>query len=64
MPADTTYATYTRVCRMAIVTAGNSTTIECQTGSTAPAPTSGDTYASGCPAITPNETLNVTLIAQ
>jgi hypothetical protein len=64
MPTDGTYTTYSRVCRMALVAAGDSTTVECQTGSTAPAPTSGDTYASGCPAITPNETANVTLIAQ
>lgn len=63
MPTDSTYTAYTRVCKMPIVSPGSTTTVSCQTGSTAPAPTSGDTYASGCPTITPNETLNVTLIA-
>lgn len=64
MPTDYTYASYNRICRMQLATALNaSTTLECQTMSTAPAPTSGDTYASGCPALTPNVTVPLTLIA-
>jgi hypothetical protein len=64
MPTDGTYTAYTRVCRMAVVTGGSTSTVECQTGSSAPPPTSGDSYASGGPASTRTAALNVSLIAQ
>ena len=49
---DTTWATYNKLCRMALPTSGVSTTIECQNTASPPRPTSGNTYSTGCPAIT------------
>lgn len=54
-----------RVCEMQVPAAvGDPATISCQDVAAIPAPTSGATYASGCPAITPDSTANVTLVAQ
>lgn len=54
-----------RVCRMTVpANVGDATAVECQDVATIPAPTSGATYASGCPAITPDSTANVRLVAQ
>ena len=56
---------YSRICRMKHLTAlGETTTIECKTQNTAPDPTAGHTYESGCPDFTPNETQMVTLVAK
>ena len=65
MPADCQYTTYSRLCRLTQQAAiGNTTTLECETRTTVPPPTSGETYASGCPAITPDFTRTVTLVAR
>lgn len=62
---DATWSGISRICRMALVSSvGQTTSIECQSTSTAPRPTSGATYASGCPALTPNMSFPVTLVAQ
>ena len=64
-PQDYTWETYVQVCRMALVaTVGGTTIVECDQTTTVPAPISGTTYASGCPAITPDVTYNLTLIAK
>lgn len=56
---------YSRICRMKHLTnLGETTTIECKTQNTAPAPTAGHTYESGCPDFTPNESQMVTLVAK
>jgi hypothetical protein len=47
-----------------VTTIGGTTTLRCQTVTTAPAPTSGDTYASGCPTITPTSSVVLTLVAK
>ena len=46
-----------------MATVGQTTTLSCQHMTTVPAPLSGDTYASGCPAITPDEQRTLTLVA-
>lgn len=54
-----------RICEMQVPAAvGDPATINCQDVAAIPAPTSGATYASGCPAITPDSTANVFLVAQ
>jgi hypothetical protein len=64
IPQDYTYAQYNGICEMQVVTTlGATTTLRCQTTSTVPPPTTGDTYASGCPAITPTSTVTLTLVA-
>ncbi|TMB23331.1 MAG: hypothetical protein E6J71_03965 [Deltaproteobacteria bacterium] len=64
LPSDYTYASYTELCEMSIVTTvGQTTTLRCQQMTTVPPPLSGDTYASGCPAITPDEQRTLTLVA-
>ena len=64
-PVDATYAQYREICEMQTVTTiGGTTTLRCQTVTTAPAPTSGDTYASGCPTITPTSSVVLTLVAK
>ncbi|MDB4966278.1 MAG: hypothetical protein JWN44_1967 [Myxococcales bacterium] len=64
VPQDYTYATYNQLCELQTVsTVGATTTLRCQTMSSVPPPTSGDTYASGCPAITPTMTVPLTLVA-
>lgn len=56
---------YSQICRLHRATAiGETTAIECKHQSTAPAPTSGGTYESGCPDFTPDMTTNVTLVAK
>jgi len=56
LPTDYTYAQYSELCEMPIVTTvGASTTLSCQHLTSVPPPISGDTYASGCPPITPDE---------
>jgi hypothetical protein len=65
LPTDFSYQTYSRLCRMQVPAAvGDTTTIECQSMSAVPAPVSGDTYASGCPSITPDSSTTVTLVAR
>jgi hypothetical protein len=65
MPADCTFASYTKLCEMGVThTPGSTVTVNCQTMASVPAPVSGATYASGCPTITPNETKVLTLVAQ
>lgn len=64
VPTDYTWSTYSAICEMVIVTNNGATTsVRCQNTTTPPPPTSGSTYASGCPAITPDSTANVTLVA-
>jgi len=46
-----------------VTTVGQTTTLRCQQMTTVPPPLSGDTYASGCPAITPDEQRTLTLVA-
>ena len=65
LPADYTYAQYSKLCEMPIVsTVGASTTLSCQHMTSVPPPVSGDTYASGCPPITPDEQRTLTLVAR
>ncbi len=65
MPSnDPTWTVYALLCRMALTTAGGTTTIECQNTTTVPAPTSGTTYASGCPTLSQvDASMTVHLIA-
>ncbi len=66
LPAnDFTWTSYDRVCELVVQSnLGAVASLTCQTGfAVAPPPVSGPTYASGCPAITPDITRNVTLIA-
>jgi hypothetical protein len=56
---------YASICRMHRPTnIGETTTIECKHENTVPAPTSGATYESGCPAFAPDDTMTVTLVAK
>lgn len=65
LPADYTYARYSEVCEMSVVaTVGATTTLRCQHLTSAPAPAAGDTYASGCPTITPDVQRTLTLVAR
>jgi hypothetical protein len=66
LPSDYTYSTYSELCRMKVPDGGlgSTTRIECQQMTSVPPPTSGDTYASGCPSLTPTQTTPVTLVAQ
>jgi hypothetical protein len=65
VPQDYTYASYNQLCEMQTVTTlGATTSLRCQTMTSVPPPTSGDTYASGCPTITPTTTTVLTLVAQ
>ena len=47
-----------------VTTMGASTTLSCQHLTSVPPPISGDTYASGCPPITPDEQRTLTLVAR
>ena len=47
-----------------ITTAGGMATLTCEDTMSAPAPTSGDSYASGCPTITPIGSSTVHLVAE
>ena len=65
LPADYTYAQYSAICEMPVAAAvGDSTTLSCQHMTTVPAPVAGDTYASGCPTITPDVQRTLTLVAR
>jgi len=65
MPTDCRFQAYTKVCAMTPASAlGATTAIRCKNMSTAPAPVSGSTYASGCPALTSDETTTVTFVAR
>jgi len=65
IPVDGSYAQYKAVCEMQVVsTTGGTTTLKCQNLTQAPHPTSGTTYASGCPTITPDSQTTLTLVAQ
>jgi hypothetical protein len=60
-----TWATYSQLCQMKVAAnVGETTSVKCQHMGSVPAPSSGDTYASGCPAITPDGTQTVTLVAR
>lgn len=63
---DESWAHYSQYCKMQeVTTLGGTTTLACQAGDLVPLPVSGDTYASGCPAITsPTFTESLTLVAQ
>jgi len=64
LPTDYTYARYSELCEMPVVaTVGGTTTLSCQHLTAVPPPVSGDTYASGCPAITPDVQRSLTLVA-
>ena len=64
LATDDTYGTYAHLCEMVVTsTIGAATTLQCQDTSNVPPPTSGSTYASGCPAITPSTSTPVTLVA-
>jgi hypothetical protein len=65
LPVDYTYAQYSELCEMPIrATIGETTTLSCQHMASVPAPVSGDTYASGCPPITPDVQRTLTLVAR
>src|SRR5262245_44519906 len=64
LPSDYTYASYVELCEMQVVaTVGQTTTLSCQHMTSVPTPVSGDTYASGCPPITPDDHRTFTLVA-
>ena len=63
--ADATYETYNNYLTMDYVdTVGMTTTVSCEQTTNPTPPTSGSTYASGCPAITADTTVELTLVAQ
>jgi hypothetical protein len=66
LATDSTYTRSSAYLTMAEVNAiGGTTSLTCENTSTAPRPTSGDTYASGCPAVTVAPDPNMfTLVAQ
>jgi hypothetical protein len=65
IPVDYTYQAYNGFCEMkTLSTIGTTTTLQCESTTTVPSPVSGDTYASGCPAITPTTSVTLTLVAQ
>ena len=64
LPADYTYAQYSALCEMrAVATVGSTTQLRCQHMTSVPPPVAGDTYASGCPPITPDVQRTLTLVA-
>ncbi|HUS65157.1 MAG TPA: hypothetical protein VMZ28_11470 [Kofleriaceae bacterium] len=63
--ADNTYETYNNYLTMDHVdTVGMTTTVSCEQTADPTPPTSGSTYASGCPAIAADTTVELTLTAQ
>jgi hypothetical protein len=67
LPTSFNYQTYAYLRRMqSVSTIGASTTLQTLNlnGGTATPPTSGDTYASGCPSFTPTSQLTVVLVAK
>jgi hypothetical protein len=64
LPTDYTYSQYVQLRRLPVVAAvGGSTTLYIKHLTTVPAPTSGNTYASGCPTFTPDTTISMILVA-
>ncbi len=64
LPVDYAYGQYAELCEMPVVSnVGETTTLSCQHLTSVPAPVSGDTYASGCPPITPDVQRTLTLVA-
>jgi hypothetical protein len=57
----TTYSALLSLTRIA--SEGTTGTLSCQSTSSPPAPTSGTTYAGGCPALTAPQQIEVTLVA-
>lgn len=65
LPKDPAYTEYQAIFAMPRVTEiGGSTTLSCEVSSTAPAPESGTTWASGCPEITPTAEGGIQLLAE
>jgi hypothetical protein len=67
LPTTFAYQTYAYLRRMqSVTTLGAATTVQTLSlnGGQATAPTSGDTYASGCPTFTPTDQFSVTLVAK
>lgn len=60
-PIYSSYESYHTLTPVAVV--GSSATLSCSAVSTVPAPISGPTYASGCPAIPADTQMTVTLVA-
>jgi hypothetical protein len=64
LPTDATWSNYRAVYAMdAAGTVGTMTTLVCQPASGDPAPSSGTTYASGCPSITSGAQAQLSLLA-
>jgi len=64
LPATYTYSQYAYLKSMKPATAiGGTTVLKTKATTSAPAPTSGATYASGCPAFTPDAQTTLTLVA-
>jgi hypothetical protein len=62
--ADEAYETYNNYLTMPrAATVGDETTVRCEETSAPTPPTSGSTYASGCPAITEDTSVTLTLVA-
>jgi len=65
LPATYTYAQYAYLKSMKPAAAiGGTTVLKSKAATTAPAPVSGTTYASGCPAFTPDQQTTLTLVAR
>ena len=64
MPADCLFTSYVQLCEMTLGSSlGATSSVQCQHMTTVPAPSSGATYASGCPTIAPDTTATFTLVA-
>jgi hypothetical protein len=65
LPTTFTYSQYAYLKAMKPATAiGGTTVLKSKAVTSAPAPTSGATYASGCPAFTPDSQTTLTLVAR
>jgi len=65
VPVDSTYAAYKAVFSLTnAVNVGDSATVACDATSTPTPPTSGSTYASGCPTFTPDASTTLQLVAK
>jgi hypothetical protein len=65
LPADFTYAQYAFLRSIVPPAAvGGTTVLKSKAVTTVPAPASGATYASGCPAFTPDQQTTLTLVAR
>lgn len=64
LPADQTWDEYSAIYQLDHVdTLGATTPLACESNVAPPAPTSGKTWASGCPAINPQATEDLSLVA-